>query len=107
MRISVIGGLDRREKEYMQTFKILGMNAKIITKLNCNFDQSIKCSQCVVLLTALCSHNMANKAKKVCKKNGIPIVFIDKKSPDAVSSCMREYMDCSDCELFCKCKRGN
>jgi hypothetical protein len=107
MKVSVIGGLDRREKEYKKALRGIGMDAKVYTKNFCNFEQSIKCSNCVILLTPLCSHNMASKAKKVCKRFGIPILFVDKKSPDAVTGYLDEYMKCEECQFAHLCKRGN
>lgn len=107
MKVSVVGGLSRMEKEYMKSFKTIGCKAKVFNTLNSNFEKSVKCSNCVVLLTTCSSHNMASKAKNICKKNGIPLICVDKTSPSSVCGALQEYFSCEDCEFAHECRRTN
>ncbi len=76
MKVCVVGGLNRMEKDYVKAYKDIGCKAKVFNKLNNNFEQSIKCTECVVLLTKLASHNMANKAKKPVQKSTIYLLSV-------------------------------
>jgi len=104
MKVCVVGGLNRMEKDYVKAYKGIGCKAKVFNKLNNNFEQSIKCTECVVLLTKLTSHNMANKAKDICKKHNIPFICTDKTSPCSVCDVMQEFMSCDSCEFSDKCR---
>ncbi|ADD67834.1 hypothetical protein Dacet_1058 [Denitrovibrio acetiphilus DSM 12809] len=105
MKVSVIGGLARMEKEYVNAFKKVGCKAKIFNTKSGRMDESLKCSECVVLLTKLSSHNMANTAKKICKKYDIPLVCLDKTSPESVCCALQDYINCDDCEFSNLCMR--
>jgi hypothetical protein len=98
MKVCIIGGLNRMEKEYVRACKSVGCKAKVFNKLNNNFENSIKCTQCVLLLTSLSSHNMANKAKNLCKRHNIPFICTDKTSPASISYAMKDFIDCDNCE---------
>lgn len=100
MKACIIGGLQRREKEYMETCKDLGVKAKIFNEMNSSFENSIKATDFVVFITTLVSHNMANKAKNLCRKHDIPFICTDKSSPEAVSCFMKDALNCSgDCKV--------
>jgi hypothetical protein len=107
MKVCVIGGLDRMEKDYIQAYKQIGCKAKVFNKLTNNFEQSLKCTQCVVLLTSLASHNMVNKAKNICKRHSIPFICTDKTSPCALCDVTQEFMNCVGCEFADKCGKSN
>jgi hypothetical protein len=98
MKVCIIGGLDRMEKEYIKACKAEGYKAKVFNKLNSSFDNSLKCTQCVLLLTKLSSHNMAAKAKNLCRKHNIPLLCIDKTSPSSVACAMKDFVNCNGCE---------
>lgn len=103
MKVSVVGGLSRMEKEYKNSFKDIGCKAKVFNTMNNSFEKSVKCSNCVVLLTTCSSHNMASKAKNICKKNGIPLVVVDKNSPSAVAGAIQDFFKCENCALAHEC----
>jgi len=105
MKVCIIGGLDRMEKEYINACKTIGCKAKVFNTKSNAFETSLKCAQCVVLLTKLSSHNMANKAKTICKKQGIPLLCVDKTSPSSVCCAMKDYMDCENCVNSVQCGR--
>jgi len=111
MKVCIIGGLQRREKEYLAACSDAGLKAKIFNELNSSFENSVKCTECVVFLTKLASHNMVSKAKNLCKKNSIPFVVTDKTSPDAVTCAIKEAFscagDCKDCAFNMKNFRAN
>ena len=99
MKVCIIGGLQRREKEYLSACTTAGFKAKIFNELNSSFESSVKCTECVVFLTKLASHNMINKAKNICRRNNIPFICTDKTSPDSVTCVIREVIDCKgNCE---------
>ncbi|MGE4319026.1 MAG: DUF2325 domain-containing protein [Deferribacterales bacterium] len=98
MKVCIIGGLQRRENEYLSALKQIGCKAKVFNELNNSFETSVKCTNCVVFLTKLASHNMINKAKNICRRHNIPFVCTDKTSPDSVSCILKEVLDCKgDC----------
>ncbi|PLX66583.1 MAG: hypothetical protein C0602_10950 [Denitrovibrio sp.] len=103
MKVSVVGGLSRMEKEYKNSFKDIGCKAKVFNTLNSSFEKSVKCSNCVVLLTTCSSHNMANKAKNICKKNDIPLIVVDKNSPQSVTGAIKNFFNCEDCAKAHEC----
>jgi len=103
MKVCIVGGLNRMEKEYVKACKSIGCKAKVFNKLNNNFENSIKCTQCVVLLTTLSSHNMASKAKNLCKRHNIPFICTDKTSPSSICCAMKDMMNCENCECNCQC----
>jgi len=105
MKVSVVGGLARMEKEYEKAFKKVGCKAKVFNTKSTRMDESLKCSECVVLLTKLSSHNMANTAKKICKKHGIPLVCLDKTSPESVTCALAGLVECESCEFAKACSR--
>ncbi|MGD9807786.1 MAG: DUF2325 domain-containing protein [Deferribacterales bacterium] len=105
MKVSVVGGLARREKEYEQALKKVGFKAKVFNTKSARMDESLKCSECVILLTKLSSHNMANAAKKICKKHNIPLVCLDKTSPESVTCALADYIECDTCEFAALCGR--
>lgn len=103
MRVSIVGGLERLSKEYVNACKGIGCKAKVYNKLSSNFEESLKCSQCVLLLIGLSSHKMADTAKRVCKKNNIPFICLDKASTTSITCAMKEFMDCGNCTLKRDC----
>lgn len=107
MRVSIVGGLDRLEKEYIKTCEQLGYKARVFNKLSSKFEQSLRCSECVLLMIGLSSHKMADSAKKICKKHNIPFICVEKSSPAHLSCAMKEFMDCENCAMRTVCKRGN
>jgi len=98
MKVAIVGGLSRMEKNYLKACKQEGYKAKVYNTLTKDFQSSLKSSDCVLLMVNLCSHNMANASKNICKKLGIPFILTNKNTPEAVSSIMKEFRDCAKCE---------
>jgi len=103
MKVCVVGGLDRMEKDYVKAYKSIGCKAKVFNTLTNSFEESLKSTECVVLLTKLASHNMVNKAKNICKRFDIPFVSTDKTSPSTITAALQSFMDCENCEFAGKC----
>ncbi|WP_303851606.1 DUF2325 domain-containing protein [Seleniivibrio woodruffii] len=111
MKVCIIGGLQRRENEYLAACKQIGCKAKVFNEMSNSFENSIKCTNCVVFLTTLSSHNMINKAKNICRRHDIPFICTDRTSPESVSCIIKEAMGCKDdckgCLLHAESRRAN
>jgi len=92
MKLCILGGLKRRENDYVDVCARLGCKAKVFNEVTKSFEDNIKCTDCVVFLTGMSSHNMLNAARKICRKRGINFVVTDKTSPESVSGVVRDVM---------------
>lgn len=100
MKVCIVGGLQRRENEYVNTCKQLGVKAKIFNEMNSSFENSVKSTDCVVFITSMTSHNMMNKAKNICRRFDIPFIATDRTSPEAVGCALKDAIECTgDCKV--------
>lgn len=97
MKVCIIGNTDSPEEKYVKTCRATGCKATVCSELNDSFDSSIRCSECVLLLSKITTPDMAARAEKLCKKHSIPFISLDTSSPESAAYAMRNYMLCNNC----------
>lgn len=74
MSIVVVGGHDRMAREYLNLCKKYKFKAKIFTQMKSGLNENIGNPDCIILLTDIVSHKMAQKAKKEAHRKNIPLI---------------------------------
>lgn len=91
LKIALIGGLDRLERQYRSAFERLGA-AKFFFHTGCcagggaeRLRATTEAADIVVFITKINSHNALSVLKAVCKRSGKSFLAIRATSPDQVS----------------------
>jgi len=111
MTVSIIGGLDRLKRDYINAGKNLGIKTKVVLKKSANVNDILSSSDAIILLTGNIAHGVAGKARSLSRQKGVPMVQVHKKpSINVVENALQECIevctgckcegDCSNCEVF-------
>lgn len=104
MTISIVGGLDRLEKDYINAGKVLGVKTKVILKKQSNIAGILENSDAIVLLTSNIGHGVANKARSISKQKNVPLFQLHNCSVKSVGGtlekCIRLF-DLGECVGDC------
>lgn len=95
MRISLIGGIDRLHKHYMQEAEKLGVDLRIFTRSENDLQAKIGHSRAVVIFTNKISHRARNQAMSSASTKDIPVFMSHNCGVCALRnciSCIREQL---------------
>ena len=100
MTISVVGGLDRLKREYINAGRKKGVKTKVILKRQANMQSVLDSSDAIILLTSNIGHSVASKARNISKSNSVPILNVHNCSVKSVESAIEQcVMACESCEF--------
>ncbi len=88
MRVSLIGGMDRLQKHYLQEAEKLGVDLRIFTRSENNMEAKIGHSQAVVIFTNKVSHQARNQAVNSASTKEIPVVMSHNCGVCALRDCI-------------------
>ncbi len=75
MCVALIGGMDRLERQYVNTARQLGINLKVFSKHKPAMQSKIKSVDGVVIFTNKVSHKARKEAVRIAKINKIPFLM--------------------------------
>ncbi len=112
MTVSIVGGLDRLEKDYINAGKVLGVKTKVILKKQTHIADILENSDAIVLLTSNIAHGVASKARNISKQKNVPLFQIHncsvKSVEGTIEKCIRLFDngecqgDCINCSQYTK-----
>jgi hypothetical protein len=74
MRISIVGGMDRLERQYRIEAEKLGYELRVFNGLEVNMASKLANSGAVVLFTGMVSHEARIQTVATTKSRGIPLL---------------------------------
>lgn len=89
MSIVVVGGHDRMAREYLNLCKKYKFKAKVFTQMKSGLNENIGNPDCIILLTDIVSHKMAQKAKKEAQRKNIPVINNHNSSLNALEKILK------------------
>jgi hypothetical protein len=112
MTVSIVGGLDRLEKDYIKAGKHLGIKTKVILKKQTHISDILENSDAIVLLTSNIAHGVASKARSISKQRNVPLFQLHNCSVKSVEGTIEKCIqlfengsctgDCINCEQYAK-----
>lgn len=91
MSIVIVGGHDRRVRQYTNICKDYKCKVKVFTQMPGNFKSQIGKADLVVLFTSTVSHIMVNGAVQEAEKNNISIARSHTSSSSALKKILSNY----------------
>ena len=88
MRVSLIGGMDRLNKHYVQEAEKLGIDLRIFTRSETNLSAKIGQSRAVVIFTNKISHQARNQAVNSATSKNIPVLMSHNCGVCALRDCI-------------------
>lgn len=88
MRISLIGGIDRLQKHYLQTAEELGVELRIFNTSETNLSAKVRHTEAVVIFTGKVSHTARREVMGVAQPNGIPVFMSHNCGVCALRECL-------------------
>jgi len=93
MKVAVLGGLQRLEREYLNLLEGKKIKGRIFNKMTPEFTKSIENMDGVILFTDNVSHNMVNSCCKICKKRNICLLRFQKGSLCSIEKAITCFTD--------------
>lgn len=88
MRVSLIGGMDRLHRYYLQEAEKQGVDLRIFTRSENNLQAKIGHSQAVVIFTNKISHQARNQAVNSASTKEIPVFMSHNCGVCALRDCI-------------------
>ena len=88
MRIAVIGGMQRLEREYLQVGQKLGIALRIFNQAGSQMRKRLGQSEALVLFTDKMSHQIRTEAMEVARTRGIPVYMLHSCGVCTLRNCL-------------------
>jgi len=88
MRVSLIGGMDRLHRHYLDEAAKLGVDLRIFTRSENNLQAKIGHTQAVVIFTSKISHQARNQAMSSASTKDIPVFMSHNCGVCALRDCI-------------------
>ena len=88
MKISVIGGMQRLEREYIQVGQKLGIDLRVFNQSGSQLRKRLGQSEALVLFTDKMSHQIRTEAMEVAKAQGIPVYMLHSCGVCTLRNCL-------------------
>lgn len=88
MRVSLVGGIDRLERRYLQEAEKAGVDLKIFNRLEADLSAKIRHAEAVVLFTSKISHKARAKVMNVAHAKDIPVFMSHNCGVCALRDCL-------------------
>lgn len=101
MRVSLIGGMDRLQKHYLQEAEKLGVDLRIFTRSENNMEAKIGHSQAVVIFArSKVSHQARNQAVSGASTKEIPVYMSHNCGVCALRDCIISHAAAGCVDLY-------
>jgi len=90
MSVAILGGLDRLKKLYEQRGRDLGYDVRVFSQRVPNMAQRLSGVKGIVIFTGTVAHHMVEDARRIAKKQNIPIGRSHSSSVSAFNRCLAE-----------------
>ncbi|MBO4300337.1 MAG: DUF2325 domain-containing protein [Desulfovibrio sp.] len=88
MCVTLIGGMDRLEKEYVAAAADAGHTLRFITRNERNFVQKIGHPDALIVFTNKVSHEAKRKAVQVARAKNIPVQLVHSCGVSSLRGCL-------------------
>jgi len=88
MRVSLIGGMDRLNRHYVQEAEKLGVDLRVFSRSENNLSSKIGQSRAVVIFTNKISHQARNQAMNSASSRNIPVFMAHNCGVCALRDCI-------------------
>ncbi|UFS72602.1 DUF2325 domain-containing protein [Geomonas sp. RF6] len=88
MRVSLVGGIARLERHYLQEAEKAGVDLKIFNRLEAGLSSKIRHAEAVVLFTSKISHKARMKVMSVAQAKDIPVFMCHNCGVCALRDCL-------------------
>ena len=93
MRISLIGGIDRLEKHYLEEAEKLGVDLRVFNRSETNLPAKIRHAEALVIFTSKVSHKVRNQVMVVAQAKRIPVYMSHNCGICALRDCINCVKD--------------
>ena len=90
MCVTLIGGLDRLQKDYIAAAKENGHSLKCISRNERNFVDKIGNPDALIVFTNKVSHEAKRKAVQVARSRNIPLQMVHSCGVSSLRECLRD-----------------
>ena len=90
MCVTLIGGMDRLQKEYIAAAKENGHSLKCISRNERNFVDKIGNPDALIVFTNKVSHEAKRKAVQVARSRNIPLQMVHSCGVSSLRECLRD-----------------
>lgn len=94
MKIGILGGLKRLENDYEKICELKGFTAKVFNEQRPNLRDAVAKSDIIILMTNNVNHNVANMARNISKKQGIPLYQTCRCGVKDIECLLEECISC-------------
>jgi len=88
MRISLVGGIDRLQRHYLEEAQKAGVDLKIHNRLEVGLSSKLRQAEAVVLFTSKISHKARMKVMSVAQSQDIPVFMCHNCGVCALRDCL-------------------
>lgn len=88
MCVTLIGGMDRLEKDYVAAAADVGHTLRCITKNERNFTQKIGHPDALIVFTNKVSHEARRKAVQMARAQNIPVQLVHSCGVSSLRECL-------------------
>ena len=90
MCVTLIGGMDRLQKDYIAAAKENGHSLKCISRNERNFVDKIGNPDALIVFTNKVSHEAKRKAVQVARSRNIPLQLVHSCGVSSLRECLRD-----------------
>ncbi|MBB5142896.1 DUF2325 domain-containing protein [Desulfovibrio intestinalis] len=90
MCVTLIGGMDRLQKDYIAAAKENGHSLKCISRNERNFIEKIGNPDAMIVFTNKISHEAKRKAVHVARSRNIPLQMVHSCGVSSLRECLRD-----------------
>lgn len=90
MCVTLIGGMDRLQKDYIAAAKENGHSLKCISRNERNFIDKIGNPDAMIVFTNKISHEAKRKAVQVARSRNIPLQMVHSCGVSSLRECLRD-----------------
>ena len=90
MCVTLIGGMDRLQKDYIAAAKENGHSLKCISRNERNFVDKIGNPDALIVFTNKVSHEAKRKAVQVARSRNIPLQMVHSSGVSSLRECLRD-----------------
>lgn len=91
MCVTLIGGMDRLQKEYVSEAEKKGHSLKCIARNERNFTQKIGNPDAMIIFTNKISHEAKRKAVQVARARNIPLQLVHSCGASSLRECLNDF----------------
>ena len=88
MRVSLIGGMTRLERSYLDEAEKFGVDLRIFNSAGSQLKKRLGQAECMILFTGKMSHQIRRDVMDVAKSQGIPVFMFHSCGVCTLRSCL-------------------